>query len=481
LQDQVRRLEGDKVVLEAKLKEALAARPAAVDPRELARSQDMARELQKENELLKASLAQINAAHGGSGTSEQTRQALAEANRKVAQLTEANATLTREKESLQARVKALANPDAVTQALREENEILKRQVAELRNKAGTGAPAEDLSRKLLEAQSQLAVLQSDKELLRLEKMALESRYKEMASKANAAPAIDAATAEKVNRLEAQRDELQKRLDAALKEIEGHRKGKDNAARVEQMTQELAELHTRIESLEAANVKLPYTPEELALFEKPAPTPVAATNSNGGKRSVRELPAEAAVMISEAKRYYAAGQLDKAEEKYQEVLKLNEKNVSTLADLATIQVELNHLAEAEKHIKTALAIEPNNDYSLVVLGHLKFQQNNYDEALDAFSRAAKLNPQNAEIQNFIGITLSEKGLRGPAETALRRAVQIDPNYASAHINLAFVYLLQKPPLIELARWHYQKALAAHHPRNMRLERLLDPARTVNAKQ
>jgi len=217
-----------------------------------------------------------------------------------------------------------------------------------------------------------------------------------------------------------------------------------------------------------------------LFEKSGPTPTAAANPNAGKRSVRELPAEAAVMISEAKRYYAAGQLDKAEEKYLEVLKLNEKNVSTLADLAKIQVELNHLTEAEKHIKAALAIEPDNDYSLLVMGDLKFQQNKYDEALDTFNRAAKLNPQNAEIQNFIGITLSEKGLRGPAETALRRAVQIDPNYANAHMNLAFVYLLQKPPLIELARWHYQKALAAHHPRNMRLEALLDPTKTANAR-
>ncbi len=464
-------------MLEAKLKEALEARPASVDPQELARAQEIARELQKENELLKTSLTQARTDLGntGPGSSEKARQALAEANRKVALLTEANAALSREKESLQARVKALANPDAVTQALREENEILKRQVAELRSKSGAGV-SEDVSRKLLEAQSQVAVLQSDKELLRLEKMALESRYKEIAAKANAV-VVDAATAEKVRRLEAQRNELQTKLDAALKEIEGHRKGKNNAAKVEEMTQELAALHARIETLEA--VRVPYTPEELAFFQKPASAP-HEVNRNGGERSVKELPRDAAVLIAEAKRYYAAGDFDKAEKKYLEVLQMNDKHVSTLADLATIQVELNHLADAEKHIKAALAIEPKNDYSLMVLGHLRFQQNKYDEALDAFTEAAKLNPQSAEIQNWIGITLSEKGLRGPAETALRRAVQIDPNYANAHVNLACVYLLQKPPLVELARWHYQKALAAHHPRNMRLEALLDPAKTADAK-
>ena len=60
LKDQIRRLEGDKSLLESKLKEAdsLAVRPAVVDPRELARAQDKIRSLQKENELLTATLDQ---------------------------------------------------------------------------------------------------------------------------------------------------------------------------------------------------------------------------------------------------------------------------------------------------------------------------------------------------------------------------------------------------------------------------------------
>ena len=64
------------------------------------------------------------------------------------------------------------------------------------------------------------------------------------------------------------------------------------------------------------------------------------------------------------------------------------------------------------------------------------------------------------------------MRGPAETALRKAIQLDPGNASAHHNLAVVYLTQKPPLIELAKWHYQKALAAGHPRSAQIEKMFD---------
>jgi Tfp pilus assembly protein PilF len=61
------------------------------------------------------------------------------------------------------------------------------------------------------------------------------------------------------------------------------------------------------------------------------------------------------------------------------------------------------------------------------------------------------------------------MRVPAEAALRKAVQLQPGYAGAHYNLAVVYATQKPPAPELARWHYQKAVDAGHPRNPDLEK------------
>lgn len=59
----------------------------------------------------------------------------------------------------------------------------------------------------------------------------------------------------------------------------------------------------------------------------------------------------------------------------------------------------------------------------------------------------------------------------AETAFRKALQADPGFADAHANLATVYLTQQPPSVELARWHYKKALAAGAPRNPDLEKKL----------
>ncbi len=176
-------------------------------------------------------------------------------------------------------------------------------------------------------------------------------------------------------------------------------------------------------------------------------------------------------MTEAQNYFSAREYGKAEADYQEILKQDVNNGLALANLAAIELEENKLDDADKHIQAALAQSPNDAYNLTVLGRIQFAEAKYDEALDALSRAAKLDTQNPDIENYLGVTLAQKGLRTQAETALRRAVQLDPNYGAAHNNLAVIYLTQQPPMVELARWHYQKALAAGQPHNPALEKML----------
>jgi Flp pilus assembly protein TadD len=194
-----------------------------------------------------------------------------------------------------------------------------------------------------------------------------------------------------------------------------------------------------------------------------------------------LPNGASDLILEAQKLFAAHNFEQARAKYLEVLELDNRNVYTLGNLATIELEMNQTAAAEEHLQSALALNPKDAFSLGVLGNLRFRQGKYDQALDALSHAAELNPKDAEVQNFLGVTLSQKGQRAAAETALRKAIQLDPEYGSAHNNLAVIYLTQTPPQIELARWHYQKALAAGQGHNPELESLLDQSARSPAAQ
>ncbi len=281
----------------------------------------------------------------------------------------------------------------------------------------------------------------------------------------------------IKQLERERNDLQKQLAAANKELYS-RKGKAAAARMAEVESQVTTLRSRLEVLEARQV--PYTEEELALLKQPE-TKLAQVDRKDGRKSVKELPSGTVALVAEAHRYYANKQLDKAEETYLQVLQQDKNNVPTLANLAAIELDLGHLETAETNIKQAVALAPTDAYSFFVLGRLKFAQKQYDAAIDAFSRTAKLDPQDAQAQNFLGLALSEKGLRGPAETALRKAIQIDPNCADAHNNLAVVYLTQQPPAAALAQWHYKRALAAGHPHNPELEKMLDATKPAGSSQ
>ena len=484
LKDQVRQMQADKAVLEAKLKEALSVQPAAMDPRELARAEDKINGLVKENDLLKVTLAQEKAkplAAANTKALDEARQALADANRKLADQTNLVSGLAIEKESLQTRLKTLSSDAEAAAALRTENQLLKKQVADLKTAPPATGKAAEASRQLAQAQAQIAALQSDKEMLRLENVALENRVKQLpappATQAVAPAPSKTAEAARIKQLERERDDLQKQLAAANKELYS-RKGKAAAARKAEIENQLTTLRARLEVLEARQV--PYTAEELVLFKQPQ-TKLAQAERKDGRKSVKELPPGTVALVAEAHRYYANKQLDKAEEKYLQVLQKDKANVTTLANLAAIELDLDHLETAEINIKQAIALAPDDSYSYFVLGRLKFRQRKYDEAIDAFSRAAQLDPLDAQVQNFLGLALSEKGLRGPAETALRKAIQIDPGCADAHNNLAVVYITQQPPSTELAHWHYQKALAAGHPRNPELEKMLDAAKPAGSSQ
>ncbi len=477
LHEQMQKLQADNTTLQAKLKEALGVQPAAIDSRELTRARETIRSLMKENDLLKVSLAQGKTGTTTSGAGAESdalklaQVALAEANQALAEQTARASKLALENQALQSRVQALlAGPEAMA-ALREENALLKKQLADLKPAATNLAAAAQLNAELDGARKQIAALQSAAEVGFLERAALENRVRQLQIAAvNSAPVApppnQAENEARIRALTQERNDLLAKLGEANQELYGRRK-QDAAARINVLTDEVTALRARLAVDEAQAI--PYTPEELALFKQPAPQ---LANRDAEKKSIKELPGGSAQLVAEAQNYFLARQYDKAEDDYQKILQRDENNGLVLANLATIEMEQGKLDEAEKHISAAIAQSPNDAYNLSILGYLRFRQGKYDDALDALSRAAKLDPQNPEIENYLGVTLGHKGLRAQAETALRKAIQLDPNYGPAHNNLAVIYLNQSPPLVGLARWHYQKALDAGQPHNPDLEKILD---------
>ena len=425
LRQTIAQLQEQNKVLNAKLQEALAAQPAAVDPRELQKAEAQVNSLQKERDLLKVALEQEQA---------KTAKAADKSGLEAAQ---------KEIESLRSQLAAAGAPIVA----------IERQLAAAREEARTNALA------VTALQMALKDMREERDAVLSRAAAASTRTESSSANANAD--------KRVKELERERDDLARRLGIANRDLAEARSKSDKNGPPRDENARIAVLRARLEALEAR--KVPYTPEELAAMKQ---GPVAARTAPDRKETRRkELPAGAGIIIQDAQRAFAARRFDEAEQKYQQVLKMDDQNVFTLGNLGLIQMEAGRLGDAEATLTKANSIDPTDAFVLSQLGILRFRQKRVDDAVNLLSQAIEADPRNAEAQNYLGIALSEKGLRGPAETALRKAVELNPNYAVAHHNLAVVYASQQPPFLELAKYHYNKSRDLGHPEDVAIERML----------
>lgn len=366
------------------------------------------------------------------------------------------------------------NLNAQVQGLQMENETLQAKLRE----ALSAQPATVRTKELATAQAQVLSLMKENDLLRAGQTTGASNGlapAELSRLRQALTSADQKLAEqtrRANQLALENQALQSAagvngLEKAALENRVRQRQIPPAAAPADASDEVKTLRARLAVDEASAV--PYTPEELALLKLPAPALPA--NAGVAKKSPNKLPAGSAPLVAEAQRHFSAGDYDKAEAGYLQILQQDPDNALALANLATIELRENKLEDAEKHAQAALAQSPDDAFNLALLGKVEFARGRLDNAFDALSRAAKANPKNPELENYLGATLAQKGLRAQAETAFRKAIELDPGYGSAHDNLAVFYLGEQPPMAALARWHYQKALDLGQPRNPDLERKL----------
>jgi len=163
---------------EAKLREALAARPKDVDPAEMAKAQDRVKLIQKDLDIQKITLEQQTAKLSG---------------------------LAKEKDALQ---KQIEDEKRELPMLKTQNEGLKRQVGELSRQVGALPKVQDLQAQLAAVKTELKATQVQNEALQKDNKKMETLLTD--------PGLATVDASKLKQLEKERDDLQKKLNDALK-------------------------------------------------------------------------------------------------------------------------------------------------------------------------------------------------------------------------------------------------------------------------
>lgn len=482
--EQLRQLKADNALLLSKLREAMSARPADLEPAEFQKAQARILELEKEKELIEVQL------QNASGTNAKSEQPAKEAwTISHSNLTERIKRLQSENEILkqsatqfiqesEAASASIALLDKQNQSLLQERDELRQQLADAENaaqrlKLAEGKMAQAAEPSGSEAEQTIQEWEKENSDLRaaMEALTQENAILKKAAAKTISPAeLDASAFEaRIQLLEKEKNDLQSQLAKARRTQPREKRGW--LPRIGRRgPREVSFLEARLAVFEAE--KEPYTAEELALLEG-ADWDAATVSEKSAPISIDDarISPQLAQLESAARTAAQEGRFDEAESQFRELLQLVPNHAPSLASLALTQMKQQKFEEAQTNLETSLELSPENSYALFLMGLLKISQERYEDAVTFLSRATVLDPDDAEAQNYLGVALAEVGHRNPAETALRKAIRLRPQYTDAHINLAIVYASQSPPFKALAKHHYQKAINAGHPPVPRIEQLL----------
>jgi tetratricopeptide (TPR) repeat protein len=119
--------------------------------------------------------------------------------------------------------------------------------------------------------------------------------------------------------------------------------------------------------------------------------------------------------------------------------------------ATLRAKSGDLEGAIAYLESLIETEPENDELIYNLGVVYGEGKKRKEAISAMQRALELNPDNASALNYIGYTWAEKGEKlDEAEEMISRAIALRPEDGYIVDSLGWVYYMRALPLVEAGR-------------------------------
>ncbi|HVN37697.1 MAG TPA: tetratricopeptide repeat protein [Myxococcota bacterium] len=116
--------------------------------------------------------------------------------------------------------------------------------------------------------------------------------------------------------------------------------------------------------------------------------------------------------------------------------------------ATLQAKAGDLDGAVKYVQSLIDAEPDNDELHYNLGVIYGEAKENDRAIEAMRKALALNPDNASALNFIGYTWAERGENlDEAEKMIQRAIELRPEDGFIVDSLGWVYYMRARPLVQ----------------------------------
>ena len=135
--------------------------------------------------------------------------------------------------------------------------------------------------------------------------------------------------------------------------------------------------------------------------------------------------------------HRAGDAAGAAQNYQQALKLNRDLVETHFNLGCLWLEQNRLDNAKSELAAFTLRRGNSAAGWLKLGSAQLRSHDLTGAEKSYAEALRCSPQNPEALNGLGLIQQQRSRPHDAAQSFEAALQQQPDYAPALLNLAIV--------------------------------------------
>jgi type IV pilus assembly protein PilF len=154
-----------------------------------------------------------------------------------------------------------------------------------------------------------------------------------------------------------------------------------------------------------------------------------------------------IYVQKGVQYMEAGRLDIAQRDLQHAVELDDSNFEAHNALGVLHERMGRPAEAEEQFKRALSLSANNPDAAVNYGRVLCAQGKFDQAMKHFQMAVDSKTYTTSWLAFTnaGICLRKQGQVAESEGYLRKALEANPNFAPALLEMVRLSLDNGNPL------------------------------------
>jgi tetratricopeptide (TPR) repeat protein len=161
-----------------------------------------------------------------------------------------------------------------------------------------------------------------------------------------------------------------------------------------------------------------------------------------KKAIADAPKDQDLTVTLAMLYGEKTQTDDATKLLQGLIQGNDNDQEIYLDLAQVQEQGHRFADAETSATKAEQLAHGGEdkqAAWFMLGAIYERQKKYDQAEQEFRKVLSQNPNNAEVLNYYGYMLADRGTRLEEATSLiQRAVKQDPSNGAYLDSLGWAY-------------------------------------------